>query len=126
MRKGYPFFSATISFTPTSFQTIDRSSLTIASGGSNSRMTECTDDRRESFLFFIISTKSFRTGKNEKSGSLPDDNRGRLVKRVLPHCKVEEVRVMDLEIFHVFYPFNDKLAVYTLDISSEMTFISCG
>lgn len=30
----YPFFSATISFTPTSFQTIDRSSLTIASGGS--------------------------------------------------------------------------------------------
>ena len=33
---------------------------------------------------------------------------------------------MDLEIFHVFYPFNDKLAVYTLDISSEMAFIRLG
>ena len=64
--------------------------------------------------------------KNEKSGSLPDDNRGRFVKRVLSHCKVEEIWVMDLEIFHVFYPFNDKLAVYTLDISSEMAFIRLG
>jgi hypothetical protein len=31
---SYPFFSATISFTPVSFQTTDRSSVTIASGGS--------------------------------------------------------------------------------------------
>jgi hypothetical protein len=56
--------------------------------------------------------------KNEKSGSLPDDNRGRFVKRVLPHCKVEEVGVMVFEIFHVFDPFADQLGIYTLDIDS--------
>ncbi len=33
-RSFYPFFSATISFTPTSFQTIDRSCVTIVSGES--------------------------------------------------------------------------------------------
>ena len=64
--------------------------------------------------------------KNERSGSLPDDNRGRFVKRVLPHCKVEEVGVMGLEIFHVFDPFKDKLAIYTLDIGGEMAFVDGG
>lgn len=36
-RGNHPFFSATISVTPTSFQTMVRSSLTIASGRSSGR-----------------------------------------------------------------------------------------
>jgi hypothetical protein len=62
----------------------------------------------------------------EGSGSLTDNNRSRLVKRVLPHCKAEEVRVMDLEIFHVSDPFADQPGIRTLDIGCEMAFVGWG
>src|SRR5665647_1150802 len=57
----YPFFRATISFTPTSFHTSERSSRTITSGGSLwlwPRAESTWDERR---FFAIISTNCSRT-----------------------------------------------------------------
>ena len=50
MKSGHPFFRATISFTPTSFQTSDRSSFTSTSGRSSGRWSRAVSTWGENFF----------------------------------------------------------------------------
>ena len=59
----YPFFSATMSRTPASFQTIDRSSRTIASGASCGVWPNAVSTRGERPRSRIIATNRSRTSR---------------------------------------------------------------
>jgi hypothetical protein len=74
------------------------------------------DYNRALFAFFLLENLQNKGGL----WNLPDNDRGRIIKRVLPHREVEEIRVMLFYVIHILQPLGNELRVHPLHITLQV------